>query len=133
MKIDLSDPLSVLVLSISASLIAAAFVKFLGYMIKRLKKRSFGIFELSRRWKKEKTGLETYRQTLEDRTLRISHPWMKEEQTLTDILVPINFQTKKTTQREELEVYLVREFKRIEHYGCCSWGNPEAVRPLPCA
>jgi hypothetical protein len=106
MKIDLSDPLT---LGIIASLIAGVILAFFGYLLSRLRKSGFGMFELFRRRSKEKTGLEIYRQTLEDRTLRISHPWMKEEQILTDILVPINFQSQKTTQREELEIYLARE------------------------
>jgi predicted NACHT family NTPase len=130
MKIDLSDPLSVLFLSISASLIAAAIFAFFAYLVKRLRKRGFGMFELSRRRKKEKTGLETYRQTLEDRTLRISHPWMKEEQTLTDILVPINFQTKKVTQREELEIYLAREFKKNRALRLLLLGKPGSGKTI---
>ena len=112
MKIDLSDPLTVLILGVIASLIAAVIFVFIKGLLKGALKPGFRMFALFRRRKKEKTGLETYRQTLEERTLRISHPWMKEEQTLTDILVPINFQTKKATQREELEIYLAREFKK---------------------
>lgn len=127
MKIDLSDPLT---LGIIASLIAGVILAFFGYLLKRFGISGLRIFALSRRRKKEKTGLETYRQTLEDRTLRISHPWMKEEQTLTDILVPINFQTKKATQREELEIYLAREFKKNRALRLLLLGKPGSGKTI---
>jgi len=127
MKIDLSDPLT---LGIIASLIAGVILAFFGYLLNRLRKRGIGMFELFRRRSKEKTGVETYRQTLEDRTLCISHPWMKEEQTLTDILVPINFQTKKATQREELEVYLAREFKKNRALRLLLLGKPGSGKTI---
>ena len=127
MNIDLSDPLT---LGIIASLIAAVIFGFIKGILKGALKPWLRMFALSRRWKKEKTGLETYRQTLEDRTLRISHPWMKEEQTLTDILVPINFQTKKATQREELEVYLAREFKKDRALRLLLLGKPGSGKTI---
>jgi Cdc6-like AAA superfamily ATPase len=37
---------------------------------------------------------------------------MKEDQYLTDILVPIYFEVNKMSQREELETYLAREYKK---------------------
>jgi hypothetical protein len=127
MKIGSNDPLT---LGIIASLIAGVILAFFGYLLSRLRKSGFGMFELFRRGSREKTGLETYRQTLEDRTLRISHPWMKEDQTLTDILVPINLQTKKATQREELEIYLAREFKKNQSLRLLLLGKPGSGKTI---
>ena len=76
---------------------------------------------------KEKTGLDYYREDLEAKTLSISHPWMKEEQTLTDVLVPINFETGKITGREQLEVYLSQMYKKNRSLRLLIMGKPGSV------
>jgi hypothetical protein len=133
MKIDLSDPLAVLILGVIASLIAAVIFVFIKYVLKNAIKPGvimLELFELLWQRTKEKTGLETYRQTLEERTLRISHPWMKEKQTLTNILVPINFETQNATQREELEVYLAQEFKKNRALRLLILGKPGSGKTI---
>ena len=103
MKFDWSDPNF---MSLLIGVVGAIIGAYLNFLLTRFWKsgKSFAGFFL--RKIKEKTGLDYYREDLEAKTLGISHPWMKEEQTLTDVLVPINFETGKTTGREQLEVYL---------------------------
>lgn len=90
--------------------------------------RNFAGFFLRKR--KEKTGLDYYREDLEAKTLRISHPWMKEEQTLTDVLVPINFETGKTTEREQLEVYLTRMYAKNRSLRLLITGKPGSGKTI---
>ncbi len=127
MNIDLNNPL---IQGIIASLIASFIFAFIVILVKRLRKKGYKIFDTLRRGTKEKTGLESYRKNLEEKILRISHPWMKEGQTLADILVPINFETKKETKREELEVYLAREFNRDKALRLLILGKPGSGKTI---
>jgi predicted NACHT family NTPase len=127
MRFDLSDPtFQGILIAFIGGLLVVLFV----YMLKLLRKSGSEIFSRLKRGKKEKTGLENYRKTLEDKTLRISHPWMKEDQTLADILVPINFETKKETKREELEVFLGREFNKNKALRLLILGKPGSGKTI---
>ena len=86
MNIDLNNPF---VQGVIASLVAAVIFALFVFFLKKLAKSGLGLLDFFRRGVKEKTGLDIYRKTLEEKNLRISHPWMKEDQFLTDILVPI--------------------------------------------
>jgi hypothetical protein len=86
MNIDFNHPF---VQGVIASLVAAVIFALFLPLLKKLAKYGLGLLDFFRRGVKEKTGLDTYRKTLEEKTPRISHPWMKEDQFLTDILVPI--------------------------------------------
>lgn len=50
--------------------------------------------------------LSTYRKTLEEKTLKINHSWMKEEQTLDDILVPVSFEMHGGIKTFELDGFI---------------------------
>lgn len=116
------------VIGVVCSLIAA----LLAYLFSRFVKSGPKIFSARHDGRRVKTGVEHYRQTLEERTLRISHPWMKEEQTLNDILVPVNFGVDGGTERAELESYLRRIFSRLLRPGYSSLANREVAKALPC-
>lgn len=108
MQIDFNNPfIQGILIAFLAALLAAFFI----YLIKLVRKSGSQLFSKFRQRKKQETGLEIYQRTLEEKTLRISHPWMKEDQTLNDILVPINFEMRGVTEREELETYIKRLFK----------------------
>ena len=100
MNIDLNNPF---VQGVIASLVAAVIFALFVLFLKKLAKSGLGLLDFFRRGVKEKTGLDTYRKTLEEKTLRISHPWMKQDQLLTDILVPIYCEVNQMSRREELE------------------------------
>jgi hypothetical protein len=73
MNIDFNHPF---VQGVIASLVAAVIFTLFVLFLKKLAKSGLGLLDFFRRGVKEKT-------------LRISHPWMKQDQFLTDILVPI--------------------------------------------
>lgn len=109
MQIDFNNPyIQGILIAFIAALLAAFFV----YLLKLIKKSGSQLFSKFQQRKKEETGLEIYRCTLEEKTLRISHPWMKEDQTLNGILVPINFEMRGVTEREELEIYVKSLFRK---------------------
>ncbi|MFT4925571.1 MAG: hypothetical protein ACI8WB_001664 [Phenylobacterium sp.] len=84
---------------------------------------------------RQETGLESYQQTLNEELLKISHPWMKENQSLQDILVSVNFVKAGSTSKEELGLYLRRAFKaqqtpRIMIVGKPGSGKSVAMRMI---
>ncbi len=127
MTIDFSNPY---VIGVIGSLVAAVIYALFGKFFKMLKKLVLGLFDFFQRGFKEKPGLETYLNTLVDKTLRISHPWMKEDQHLTDILVPIYFEVNKMAQREELETYLAREYKKNPALRLVITGKPGSGKSI---
>ena len=127
MNINLNNPF---VQGVIASLVAAVIFALFARFLKMLKKRGLGLFDFLRRGFKEKTGLETYLNTLSDKTLRISHPWMKEDQYLTDILVPIYFEENKMSQREELETFLAREYQKNPALRLMITGKPGSGKTI---
>jgi len=127
MAIDFNNPF---VQGVIASIVGGVIIILVGIIFKMMKKSGLGLFDFFRRGVKEKTGLDTYRKTLEEKTLRISHPWMKEEQKLTDILVPIYFEVDKMSQREELETYLARMFKENQALRLMILGKPGSGKTI---
>ncbi|UCH92297.1 MAG: NACHT domain-containing protein [Candidatus Aminicenantes bacterium] len=127
MNIDLNDPF---VQGVIASLVAAVIFALFVLFLKKLAKSGLGLLDFFRRGVKEKTGLDTYRKTLEEKTLRISHPWMKEDQFLTDILVPIYFEVNKMSRREELETFLAREYKQNPRLRLVITGKPGSGKTI---
>jgi predicted NACHT family NTPase len=127
MNIDLNDPF---VQGVIASLVAAVIFALFVLFLKKLAKSSLGLVDFFRRGVKEKTGLDTYRKTLEEKTLRISHPWMKEDQFLTDILVPIYFEVQQMSRREELETFLAREYKKNPRLRLVITGKPGSGKTI---
>jgi DNA polymerase III delta prime subunit len=127
MNFDLSDPNF---MSFLIGVVGAVIGAYLIFLFTRFWKsgKNFAGFFLRKR--KEKTGLDYYREDLEAKTLRISHPWMKEEQTLTDVLVPINFETGKTTEREQLEVYLTRMYAKNRSLRLLITGKPGSGKTI---
>jgi len=113
-----------------ASFVAAVISALFVGLFKMLKNSGRGIFDFLQRGKKEKTGLDTYLKTLADKTLCISHPWMKEDQQLTDILVPIYFEVNKMAQREELETYLAREYQKNPELRMVITGKPGSGKTI---
>lgn len=127
MNIDFNDPF---VQGVIASLVAAVIFALFVLFLKKLAKSGLGLLDFSRRGVKEKTGLDTYRKTLEEKTLRISHPWMKQDQLLTDILVPIYFQVKQMSRREELETFLARKYKKNPALRLVITGKPGSGKTI---
>jgi hypothetical protein len=127
MNIDLNDPF---VQGVIASLVAAVIFALFVLLLKKLAKSGLGLVDFFRRGVKEKTSLDIYRKTLEDKTLRISHPWMKEDQFLTDILVPIYFEVKQMSRREELETFLAREYKKNPRLRLVITGKPGSGKTI---
>lgn len=108
MNIDFSNAWVQGILIAAAGTILAAIVTFL---YKLIRKSGGGFVSFLSRKSKQKTGLDLYRQTLEEETLQISHPWMKEDQTLSDILVDVNFELKGKTEKIDLQNFLRQTFK----------------------
>lgn len=127
MNIDFENPF---IQGVIASLVAAVIFALFVWFLKILKNSGLGLFDFLQRGKKEKTGLDTYLNTLADKTLRISHPWMKEDQYLSDILVPIYFQVNKMAQREELETYLAREYQENPALRLVITGKPGSGKTI---
>jgi len=115
---------------ILVGVIALLLATFIIFIVKKFLKSGSKIFIFLRQRTKEETGLELYRKTLEEKTLRISHPWMKEEQTLNDILVPINFEIHGVTEREELEICLKRTFKENQSPRILVLGKPGSGKTI---
>jgi len=63
MKIDLNDPS--FVIGVIASLVAGVILAVIGIFLRMLAKSGLGLVDFFRRGVKEKTGLDTYRKTLE--------------------------------------------------------------------
>ena len=127
MKFNLSDPNFMSLLIGVVGGIIGAYIIFLLVRSWKASKHFAGFFL---RKIKEKTGLDYYREDLEAKTLGISHPWMKEEQNLTDVLVPINFETGKATEREQLEVYLSRLYKKNPSLRLLITGKPGSGKTI---
>ena len=96
---------------IASKVIAALISAFILFLIARTRLGTSLILSIFRQRKREKTGLELYLEELEKTTLRIRHPWMKEEQRLDDILVPVTFDLEGKTRQTELESYLKEAFR----------------------
>jgi predicted NACHT family NTPase len=127
MNISLSDPI---VQGVMVAFIGGILVTLFILLLRQLKKYGYQMFLLFRRGARKKTGLECYRKTLEEKTMHITHPWMKEGQTLTDILVPINFDTGKGSHRQELEVYLSRKFQQDPSLRLLILGKPGSGKTI---
>lgn len=127
MNINWNDPY---VIGVIGSIIGAIIFAAFGFFFKRMAKSGVGLFRLVRQGMKEKTGLDIYLNTLEEHTLLITHPWMKEEQKLTNILVPIFFETDKMSKREELEPFLARMYKQNPALRLVITGKPGSGKTI---
>ncbi len=66
MNIDLNDPF---VQGVIASLVAGVILAVIGIFIRKLAKSGLGLVDFFRRGVKEKTGPDTYRKPLEEKTI----------------------------------------------------------------
>lgn len=127
MKVDINDPITQGVLiGVLGTLIAG----FIIYLTAQLRKMSWSLFKSFKRKAKVKSGIESYIKTLMQRTLFINHPWMKENQTLNDILVPINFRRNGHTEREELGVFIKKIFETNETPRILITGKPGSGKSI---
>lgn len=96
-----------ILIGVIVTLLAALIV----YLISYFRNSSFRLFSLLRLRVEQDTGLKHYRKTIDEELLKIFHPWMKEEQTVEEILVSVNLNIAGSDTREELEAYLHRVFQ----------------------
>ncbi|HLP47436.1 MAG TPA: hypothetical protein VK469_15920, partial [Candidatus Kapabacteria bacterium] len=118
------------VIGIITSIIGTVLLTTFLLFFKKMAKSGLGFFQFLRQGMKEKTGLDIYLNTLEEHTLRITHPWMKEEQKLTDILVPVFFETDKMSSREELEPFLARMYRKNPALRLVITGKPGSGKTI---
>jgi len=118
----------VIIGTVAGGLILACMI----FLFKRFSKATFRIFSLRDKKRTIEKGLEKYKETLEEQTLKISHPWMKEEQTFNDILVPVNFKSSDDaqTQREELEIYVKKAFRKKSSPRILILGKPGSGKTI---
>ena len=100
------------ILNILIGVVVALLVALIVFLISKALKGSSRAFSFFRERARQETGLEHYKKTFEEKMLHISHPWMKEGQTLNDILVSVNFNVKGSVVKEELEFYLNHTFQK---------------------
>jgi hypothetical protein len=108
------------IIGVSYGILAALII----YLFTKLKNTGKGWFFLLNKNAKIQNGNQLYCYNLSNDLLHISHPWMKQGQTLDDILVPVNFTGNKTSEREELEIYLKRTFEKQENPRILILGKP---------
>ncbi|MCX6583008.1 MAG: NACHT domain-containing protein [Candidatus Aminicenantes bacterium] len=122
--------ISAFVLGIFSSVIGTLIYARFGLFLKILRKIGLGSCGCLQRWSKVKTGLDTYLKNLADKILCIPHPLIKEGQYLTDILVPIYFKVNHMAQREELETYLAREYRKNPALRLVITGKPGSGKTI---
>ncbi|MDQ1350947.1 MAG: hypothetical protein QG657_1249, partial [Acidobacteriota bacterium] len=127
MNINWNDPY---VIGVIGSIVGTVFFAIFVFFLKRMVKSGRGFFQFLRQGMNEKTGLDIYLNTLEEQTLRVTHPWMKEEQKLTDILVPVYFETDKMSRREELELFLARMYRKNPALRLVITGKPGSGKTI---
>ncbi len=103
---------STLIQAITGTVIGGLFLLLIAYLAKQLRQSGRGIIARFRQRTREETGLESYRSTLEKETLLFSRPWMKEDQRLGDVPVPITFESGGRSENEELETYIAHGFRQ---------------------
>jgi hypothetical protein len=127
MNIDWNNPwIQGILVGVVATIIAAVIT----FIFNKLKSSGESLVSFLARNQTKKSGLELYRETLEKETLYISHPWMKQEQTLNEILIDINFEAKGATSTAELKAYLQEVFGKKKAPRILILGKPGSGKSI---
>ena len=68
-------------------------------------------------------ALRHYRETLEKETLKLNHSWRLEEQTLEDLIVPVNIYEKGKNKRTSLKEFVKKKYKSDQNSRLLIVGN----------
>jgi polynucleotide 5'-kinase involved in rRNA processing len=93
------------ILNLIITVVAGLFVIFFAWFFREIIKAV--ISRIRKTLLPFEAQLQNYRKQLEEVTLNIHHPWMKEGQTLNDILIPVKVQLK--SKNDKIEIFNLQE------------------------
>lgn len=123
MNFDFANPfIESVAAALAGALLIWAFTRFLKFI--------FWPLSLFISKKRLSTRLERYKKHLLDKILDLKHPWMKEKQTLAEVLVSINFVSDSGREHERLEIFLARTLRKNPSSRILILGDPGSGKSI---